>query len=66
MTRKDAISEWRDTWLPHVKGAYEQDGLPDYPARSESWGAYTDNLCRDDQITERQYNNWSAPRECGR
>jgi hypothetical protein len=52
--------------LPAVKARYEQDGRPDYHARSESWGAYTDALCKNGDITDAQYMRWSAPKECGK
>ena len=66
MTKAEALAEWRALELPAVRDHYEQDDIPDYPARSESWGAFTDGLCKDGQITLKQYESWSAPPECGR
>ena len=51
--------------LPMVKETYEQDGQPDWPARSETWNNWTDSLCKDGQISDWQYANWSQPRVCG-
>ena len=66
MTKREALAEWRGAYLPSVREVYESDGRADYPARSESWGAYTDSLCKDGQITLKQYETWAAPRECSR
>lgn len=51
--------------LPMVKEQFEQDGEPDWPARSEAWNNWTDSLCKDGQISDWQYDNWSQPRCCG-
>ncbi len=66
MTKREALEIWRKHYLSGVQSTYEQDGVPDYPARSESWSFYTDGLCREGSITLCQYESWSAPRECGR
>ena len=66
MTKQEALAEWRGEWLPAIKKHYEQDGIPDYPARSEDWSIFTDGLCKDERITLRQYETWSSPSECGR
>jgi hypothetical protein len=65
MTKAEALGIWRECCMPAVRRHYEQDGVPDYPARCESWGAFTDGLCKDGCITDGQYSTWSAPRECG-
>ena len=65
-TKREALDEWRTAYLPSVKEAYETDGLPDYPARSESWSNFTDSLCKDGQVTLRQYESWVSPPECSR
>ena len=38
-------------------------GIPqgDWPARSEAWNNYTDMLCKDGQITSKQYETWAHP-----
>ena len=47
--------------LPMIKLMYEQDGIPDIPARSEAWCNWTDSLCKDGEISDWQYANWSHP-----
>jgi hypothetical protein len=64
MKKSEAVSYWRTHILPAVKQEFESDGIPDYPARCESWNAYTDGLCKDRQITMHQYDTWSTPPEC--
>ena len=51
MTKQEALRQWREDHLPQVKAQYEADGVPDYPARSENWNAFTDALCKSRQIT---------------
>ena len=65
-TKAETVAAWRQTCLAWVKHEYESDGIPDYPARSESWANYTDMLCKDGQITLKQYESWQSPRECTR
>lgn len=60
MTKAQVLHEWRRDILSTL-GDF---GHPDYPLRRESWNVFTDMLCKDGQITERQYNDWTAPREC--
>jgi len=66
MTREQAIKQWKDQCVQQIKDWYEQDGIPDYPARCESWNEFTDELCKDGYITLKQYSTWAAPRECVR
>ncbi len=61
----DACHTFEFEILPMVKEAYEQDGEPDWPARSEAWNNWTDSLCKDGQISDWQYHNWTHPRCCG-
>ncbi len=67
MTRAQAIAAWREDILPRIQQAERAGtGRPDYPARSEAWGIYTDELCKGGEITPKQYATWQAPAECGR
>jgi hypothetical protein len=47
--------------LPLIQEQYEQDGIPDNPARCEAWHNWTDSLCKDRQISDWQYMNWGHP-----
>tara|TARA_R100001244_G_C5158284_1_gene130663 strand:+ start:1048 stop:1359 length:312 start_codon:yes stop_codon:yes gene_type:complete len=43
---------FKDAILPMVAQEYEQDGVPDIPARREAYNNAVDNLCRDGGMTE--------------
>ena len=63
MTKYEALREWRTTILPDIKARYEQDGVPDYPARREAWNDWVDMLCSDGTVTQRQCDTWTHPPE---
>lgn len=65
MTKQQAVVEFKDHVLPLVQQQYEQDGQRDRPARREAWNNFTDALCKDRRITERQYMTWIGP-SCSR
>jgi len=65
MTRDEAIENFNSYVLPIVQQGMEQDGEPDYIARSESWNNWTDSMREDKQISDWQYENWTHPTSCG-
>ncbi len=65
MTWEQACIQFEAVILPCVVAEYEQDGRPDWPARSEAWNNWTDALCKGDQISDWQYENWSQSPLCG-
>jgi|TARA_R110002020_G_scaffold133057_1_gene296979 hypothetical protein len=65
ITWDQAVADFTDNIMPYVREQYEQDGIPDWPARSEAWCNWTDSLCKDGQISDWQYMNWSHPPICG-
>ena len=66
MTRDEAIEIFDNHILPIVKQNMEPDGQIDIPARSEAWNNWTDAMCKDGQISDWQYDNWSHPPSCER
>jgi hypothetical protein len=64
ITRDEAIVRFEAEVLPYVIEAYEQDGERDIPARSEAFNNWTDDLCKNNEISEWQYNNWTHPPCC--
>jgi len=66
MTNGQVRDAWRANVLPFIVEQYEADGVPDIPARSESFNNYTDSLCKDGEISEYQYNTIAHPSECER
>ena len=65
MTRDEAIEIFDNCILPIVVEEYEQDGRPDEVARRETWNNWTDGLCKDRDISDWQYENWTHPDSCG-
>tara|TARA_B100000405_G_scaffold212630_1_gene150083 strand:+ start:85 stop:309 length:225 start_codon:yes stop_codon:yes gene_type:complete len=65
MTRDEAIEIFDNCILPIVAEQYEQDGRVDECARRETWNNWTDSLCKDREISDWQYENWSQPDSCG-
>ena len=61
MTFAEACEVFTSELLPHIQEQYEQDGIPDIPARSEAWNNWTDSLCKNGQISDWQYDNWGHP-----
>ncbi len=61
MTFADACEIFTNELLPRVQATYEQDGEPDWPARCETWNNWTDALCKTNQISDWQCENWSHP-----
>jgi len=61
----DAVEEFNAHVLPVVKMDFEQDGQIDECARSEAWNNWTDFLCKNREISDWQYENWSQPASCG-
>ena len=61
ITFDQACEIFREDILPYVIERYESDGIKDGPARRETWIDWTDMLCKDGQISDWQYMNWSQP-----
>ena len=66
MTRAQAVDFFDNNILPAIKREYERDGHVDGPARSEAWNNWTDALCKNHEISDWQYENWSCPPSCER
>jgi len=57
----DACDTFITEILPMIQVRYEQDGIPDIPARCEAWNNWTDALASDGQISDWQVHNWGHP-----
>ena len=66
MKWKQAAEYFNEMMLPKIQQQYEQDGVPDFVARSEEWNNWTDSLCKSRVISDWQYKNWSQPETCNR
>ena len=61
ITFDQACEIFREDILPYVIERYESDGIKAGPARRETWNDWTDSLCKNGQISDWQYANWSHP-----
>lgn len=61
MTKKQFEEDFRENTLPFIIERYEQDGVPDRPARCEAWNDTVDSYIKDGILSESAYN-WSHPR----
>jgi hypothetical protein len=67
ITRDQAIAQFKECVLPSVrKQECENESDFDEVMRSEAWSHFTDSLCKDGQISDWQYMNWSTPQCCER
>ena len=57
MTKREAIVEFRDIFGSLlIKGRNR-----DQPAIDQAWNDWTDGLCKDKRITQKQYSTWTHP-----
>ncbi|MGU8835468.1 hypothetical protein ACV3UL_14395 [Clostridium perfringens] len=59
MNKKQAIQMFKDEYSDFLKKKKN-----DSVAKREAWGNFTDALCKDGEITQKQYNTWLAPSCC--
>ena len=60
MTYEQAVK----TFKKEFRGLYEKQ--VDYWTAEQVWSAWTDCLCKDGEITQRQYERWSTPFKYGK
>lgn len=56
MTKHAAIKIFRQEVMPWIKKKFSKN---DKPARREAWGVFTDTLCKNGEITMKQYETWT-------
>ncbi len=62
----DAVIYFENEILPQIRMTEaESGGGRDWPMRREAWNNWTDALCKDGEISDWQYENWSQPLSCG-
>lgn len=59
MLKQTAVAHFNYSWneLCEISPHWRDDVI----AKRESWNNYTDALCKDGEITLKQYENWSNP-----
>lgn len=61
MTKQQFDKDFKENDLQAIAQQYEQDGVPDKPARREAYNNKADAYCKEGLITEHQYNTWCIP-----
>lgn len=55
MNKKEAIQRFKDEELGAIS-------LTDQPALDQAWNDWTDALCKNGEITDKQYGTWVHPK----
>jgi len=64
-TRDQAIDIFIATVMPSIiQNECSRGSTFDGPMRREAWNDWTDSLCKANQISDWQYNNWTQPECC--
>ena len=58
MTKKEAVRDFKAYIQPDV---IKQYGIKDKTALRTAWNEHTDILCKNREITQRQYDTWLSP-----
>lgn len=58
-SEEDVSKMWEETIFPLVRAKYEEDGVPDLPARRESFNDYLDSLIRHGEVTDLDANQYT-------
>ena len=65
MTKTEAVALFKEAVLPAIKQREQGYGNGiDEVMRREAWNNFTDSLCKNNQISDWQYENWSQPAVC--
>ena len=62
-----AVDFFEEYIMPAILKTEQENGFTRYadlPMRREAWNNYTDALCKDGEISDWQYENWSQPDVC--
>jgi len=67
LTRNEAIEIFNTSILPDlIQNECSRGTTFDGPMWRETWNNWTDSLCKDGQISDWQYSNWTQPECCER
>ena len=65
ITWEQAVIRFQENFMPYVRIEEKRyNNHPDLPMRRETWNNFTDGLCKDGEISDWQYENWSQPPVC--
>ena len=58
---EDAEITFTEMILPVIRAKYEDDGIPDWPARREAWCNFIDHMNKINLVTDQNANDWPHP-----
>ena len=61
MTKAEALKQFRQIYNSFCGGEAPRYRRGDVIAKRTHWNDYTDGLCKDGLITQKQYENWGQP-----
>ena len=61
LTKKTALAIFRGELAEATRNGTWTYSKADAVARREAWNNFTDSLCKDGMISDRQYDTWSNP-----
>ena len=61
MTKTEAVHQFKEAFLDCNDRITLRAWLDDKPRMAEDWNSWTDELCKDGEITAEQYETWSHP-----
>ena len=65
MKHADAVRYFEEEMMPGIRAIEAAScGHRDMSRRREAWNNWTDALCKNKQISDWQYNNWTHPPSC--
>lgn len=59
ITKREAVAIFRENWSEVLRAFPNYKG--DTIAKREEWNNFVDTLSRQDEITQRQRDNWTNP-----
>lgn len=63
LTQTEVNHYFKQITLEQIAKEYEQDGVPDKPARREAYNNLLDNLHKHGRISDEDVNEWCIPDE---
>jgi len=64
MSSESVENYFKEVIMPTIRQDYEQDGIPDKPARREAWNNLLDSLQKGGSIHEYQIEDLDCPVTC--
>ena len=61
LTKKNALATFKEELASMIESGAWTYSKTDVTAKREAWNNFTDSLCKDGLITDRQYDTWGNP-----